>query len=285
MLFRFDAEGSVDMEVLYLPAADFRKMQLLQLDMVLELDRVCRKHDIKYVLTCGSLLGAVRHKGYIPWDDDADIGMLREEYEKFRKVAHELDPTICYFQDHENDPDYLWEYGKLRRIGTSYIRAGQEHLKGKTGVFIDIFPMDDIPKKVIGQVIQDFYCFFLRKVLWARVGKKTEKGFLKIWYVILSQIPVNWVYRRVNSMTARSKNINPNRVRILLFTSFGKLNYKHPLSERYGMPKKWFLDREEYTFEGHQLYGSRDYDGFLKYMYGDYMKLPPEEERKPAHRK
>ena len=256
-------------------------MQLLQTDMIVELDRVCRKHDIKYVLTCGSLLGAVRHKGYIPWDDDADIGMLREEYEKFRKVADELDPKICFFQDHENDPEYLWEYGKLRRVGTSFIRAGQEHIKGQTGVFIDIFPMDDIPKSTVGQMAQDFRCFFLRKILWARVGKRSAKGLERQIYRVLSHIPVDWVYRRVGRMTKKSNNTDERRVRVLLFTSFGKLNYKHPLRERYGMPKKWFLERAEYDFEGHRIYGSKDYDGFLTYMYRDYMTLPPEEKRQP----
>lgn len=108
-------------------------MQLLELDMLEELDRVCRKYDIKYCITYGTLLGAVRHKGFIPWDDDSDIAMLREEYEKFRKVAHEMDPSICYFQDHFNDPEYLWQYGKLRRTGTTFVRAGQEHMKGKMG--------------------------------------------------------------------------------------------------------------------------------------------------------
>lgn len=268
-------------EIKVLPKEDFRKMQLLQLDMIVELDRVCRENGINYVLTCGSLLGAVRHQGYIPWDDDADIGMLREDYEKFKIVANELDSRICFFQDHDNDPEYLWGYGKLRRVGTSFIRAGQEHLKGKTGVFIDIFPLDDIPLSIPGQMIQDFYCFCLRKILWSRVGKQSEKGLMKTWFSIISCIPVDWVYKRVKHMISRSNNATPNRVRVLLFPSFGKLNYKHSVSIRYGMPKEWFLERAEYEFEGHTLYGSKDYDGFLKYMYDDYMTLPPEDKRDP----
>ena len=182
---------------------EFRTMQLLELDMLEELDRVCRKYDIKYCITYGTLLGAVRHKGFIPWDDDSDIAMLREEYEKFRKVAHEMDPSICYFQDHFNDPEYLWQYGKLRRTGTTFVRAGQEHMKGKTGVFVDIFVMDDCPKSLLGMIFHSFWCFFLRKILYARVGKANAKGLLKLCYQLLNLISVNWVYKQVGKMSKK----------------------------------------------------------------------------------
>lgn len=262
---------------------EFRTMQLLELDMLEELDRVCRKHDIKYCITYGTLLGAVRHKGYIPWDDDADIAMLREDYEKFCKVADEMDPSVCYFQDHFNDPGYLWQYGKLRRTGTTFVRAGQEHMNRKTGVFVDVFVLDDCPESVFGMELQDFWCFFLRKVLYARVGKVNEKGLLRLWYRVLSLISVDWVYKQVGKMSKKSSNSSPNRVRTLLFPTFGKLYMKntYPAKERFGVPKSWFLDRTEYEFEGHKFYGTRDYDAFLTYVYNDYMTLPPEDKRQP----
>lgn len=175
------------MQVRQLTDEELRKMQLLQVDMIAELDRVCRKHDIKYVLYGGTMLGAVRHKGYIPWDDDADLAMLREDYEKFKKVAHELNPDICFFQDSDTDKYYRWGYAKLRRTGTEFIRSGQEHLKCKTGVFIDIFPLDDIPKFLPFQMLQDFYCYCLRKIAWSEVGKVQKKGFKKVWFKLLSK--------------------------------------------------------------------------------------------------
>lgn len=270
-------------EIKVLTPEEFRKMQLLQLDMLVELDRVCRANNIKYTIFAGTLLGAVRHKGYIPWDDDADIAMLRKEYEKFKRVANQLNPEICFFQDNETDPEYRWGYGKLRRTGTKYVRVGQEHIKCKTGVFIDIFPMDDIPQNTVGQVINDVYCCALRKILWSEVGKYSDSVgiFKKTLFKFLSKIPPEAVYKRHKRMTNKSRNNSNNKVRTLFFPAFGTLYMKHPIRKRYGMPKKWFKDVAEYEFEGKKFYGPKDYDGFLKYMYGDYMTLPPVEQRYP----
>lgn len=257
----------------------FRKLQLIELDMLVEFDRVCRKNNINYVLFGGSLLGAVRHKGYIPWDDDADIAMLREDYDRFKEHMNELDPSICYFQDHETDPEYRWGYGKLRRTGTTYVRVGQEHLKCKTGIFVDVFPMDDVPISVFGQILQDWHCFCLRKILWSEVARGNKSGFWKIWFSLLSKIPVNIPFSRYDRYAKKSKNNTPNRVRCLSFPATGTLYKKNPLSQRYSMPKSWFTERAEYEFEGKYLYSSRDYDEVLKYIYGDYMKLPDEKGR------
>ena len=252
----------------------FRRMQLVELDMLVEFDRVCRKNNINYVLFGGSLLGAVRHEGYIPWDDDANIGMLREDYRRFKEHMEELNPAICYFQDHDTDPAYRWGYGKLRRTGTKYVRVGQEHLKCKTGIFVDVFPMDDVPLSVPGQILQDRYCYCLRKILWSEVARVQSSGFWKLWFTLLSKIPVSVAFSGYERYSRKSKNTTPNRVRCLSFPATGTLYKKNPLSERYGMPKSWFTDRAEYEFEGKKFYSSRDYDTVLKYIYGDYWKLP-----------
>lgn len=258
---------------------EFRRMQQLELGMLIDFDRVCRKHNIKYTILAGTLLGAVRHKGFIPWDDDADIGMLREEYEKFKKVKDELTPEICYYQDHTTDPSYRWGYGKLRRSGTEYVRVGQEHLKCKTGIFVDVFPLDDCPQSVIGQIFQDFYCFCCRKILWSEVGRVSCKGFYKYWYTLLSKMPTSIPFTLLGLYTNKSRNNNNKLVRTLCYTSIGKLYFKHPLKQRYGLPKRWFIDCTEYDFEGIRLMGSRNYDEVLSFWFGDYMTLPPENQR------
>lgn len=261
---------------------EFRQMQLMELEMLIEFDRVCRKNNIRYTIFGGTLLGAIRHKGYIPWDDDADIAMLREDYEKFVKISDQLNPKICYFQDNKNDPFYRWGYSKLRKTNTSYVRVGQEHIKCKTGFFVDIFPMDDIPKSIIGQIINDIYVCILRKILYSEVGKYSSKSFLKKkWYSLLSKIPTKYVYKRYDKLANKSKNSSSNLVRCLSFPATGKLYTKNTLKTRYGMPKKWFTELSEYEFEGKKLYGTKDYDDILTYIYKDYMTLPPVDKRDP----
>ncbi|MBR2523985.1 MAG: LicD family protein [Clostridiales bacterium] len=260
---------------------EFRRLQFTELSLIKEFDRVCRANGIRYTIFCGTLLGAVRHKGYIPWDDDADIGMLREDYEKFKKVAGQMDQSVCFFQDHETDPEYLWGYGKLRKPGTTHIRTGQEHIKCQDGIYVDVFPLDDIPMNVPGQLWQNFICFVNRKILWANVGKVSDKGIKKLWWKFLSLTSKDTVYKRMKRYESRSNNDSPNMVRCLLFPSFGTLYVKNPINKRYGMEKSWFLNVRDYEFEGCSFLGMEDADAFLKHMYNDYMTLPPPEKRVP----
>ncbi len=258
---------------------EFRRLQLVETELLVEFDRVCRVHNIDYVISSGTLLGAVRHKGFIPWDDDADIMMLRDDYERFKTVTNDLNKEICFFQDHTTDPEYRWGYGKLRRTGTEYIRIGQEHMKNKTGINIDVFPYDDVPQTIIGQVIQDAYCYCCRKILWSEVGRKNSCGLMKLWWILLSKIPISTVYKWLDLYVKKSDKNKPNKVRILCFTAIGKLYYKHPLKDRYGIPKEWFTEREDFDFEGYRLKGTKDYDECLRFWYNDYMKIPPENQR------
>ena len=96
-----------------MPQQDLRKLQMIELEMLLEIDRICRKHNIEYFLSSGSLLGAVRHGGFIPWDDDLDIYMMRKEYERFLDICRtELNAEKFFMQTYETDPEYRWFYGR-----------------------------------------------------------------------------------------------------------------------------------------------------------------------------
>ena len=262
-----------------IPQEDMRKMQLLQVDLLKELDRVCAANGIHYTICNGTLLGAVRHKGFIPWDDDADTMMLREDYEKFKRCADQLNPDICYFQDHSTESGYRWGYGKLRRTGTTYVRAGQEHLKGKTGVFIDIFPMDDIKEDPVAAAVQRVLAYCSRKITYSEVAKKQYKGLKGLWFWFLSLIPLSIVFAVMNVYAKKSADHTTNRV-TTLFMPISRHKDPYTGEMMLGRPKKWLLETRGYEFEGLELQGPVDYDECLRWQYGsDYMTPPPENER------
>lgn len=256
--------------MIHLTNDQLKRLQTIQMDMLLEVKRICGKHNIQYSLIGGTLLGAIRHKGYIPWDDDADIGMLREDYERFRIVCEtELDKEKYYFQDDRNIEGYRWGYGKLRRKDTLFLRENQEHLEFGQEVFIDIFPLDYAPDNMILRRFHMLFCFCIRKALWAPVGMKVEKNkFKKFIYTSLSSITKNQIYRcYYKYLNSRKQS---NTVRINLF----------PTNKPYGFPIEYFKELTEVSFEGESFMGSKYFDEYLTIKYGDYMKLPPIEKRK-----
>lgn len=250
-----------------------RQVQLIQLEMLVEVDRICNKCGIKYNIIAGTLLGAVRHGGYIPWDDDADVALLRPEYEKFRKACKtELDKSRFYFQDHRNTKGYRWGYGKLRRKDTLFLREHQEHMPYKQGVFIDIFPLDGVPDNYFLRSLKNFECLCVRKLLWARVGKIEERNFWKRQlYKLLDKIPEQHIFRYYHGMVHRAGNNQTRMVRILMFPT--------PNNE-YGYYRNWYEHSIEIEFEGRILQGIQDYDSYLTFKFGNYMELPPIEARK-----
>lgn len=250
-----------------------RMLQMIELEMLLEVDRICRKYQIQYNIIGGTLLGAVRHGGFIPWDDDADITMMRREYRRFRKACRkELDPNKYYFQDAQTTEGYRWSYGKLRRKDTLFLREHQEHMPYEQGVFIDIFPVDNVPDAYILRAIYDFRCFCIRKILWSEVGKYADHNlFKRKWYSLLSNIPRKAVICHYQRMADRQNAKQSRYVRIALM----------PLPNKgFGYRKEWFLKSKDYQFEGYTLKGIRDCHAFLTYEFGKYMHLPPKEKRK-----
>lgn len=250
-----------------------RQLQMIQLEMLVEVDRICKKCGIHYNIIAGTLLGAVRHGGYIPWDDDADVALLRSEYEKFREACKtELDKSRFYFQDHRNTRGYRWGYGKLRRKGTLFLREHQEHMPYKQGVFIDIFPLDGVPDNYYLRSIKNAECFCIRKILWSKVGKVAEKKFWKRQvYRLLDKIPEKCVFEYYHCMIRDANAKQTRMVRILTFPT---------PNDEYGYYRNWYENSEDVTFEGICLRGIKDYDSYLNFKFGDYKKLPPVSERK-----
>ena len=256
----------------HLSPYELRAVQLTELELLCEVNRICRKHAIAYRIVAGTLLGAVRNGGFIPWDDDADVAFLRGEYEKFRLVCQsELDTSRFYFQDHRNTPGYRWGYGKLRRKGTEFVRLNQEHMPYEQGIFIDIFPYDGMPDNYLLRSLHCFQCFLYRKAFWSEVGWRTAKGFELIAYQLLRKIPDDLLYSSFDRFIKKSNRRRSKWIRILTFPT--------PTKD-YGYKRKWALSVRNYTFEGVSLYGVAKYDEYLTFKFGDYMALPPEGQRK-----
>lgn len=256
----------------HMTSSELRRLQLVQVDLLKEFDRICRLHGIKYIIGSGTLLGAVRYKGFIPWDDDIDVEMLREDYEKFSKIAKQKLNEKVFFQDHKTDKAYPWLFGKLRKNGTSAVRLGQEHLKMHGGIFIDIFPRDPMPNSENGKKAYEFVARICRKILYARIMRvNAENSIARFGWTLVSVIP-KFIPFGIECMLRNS--IDPNvskRVR-----SYGY----HGHYETEGYDKRWFTKLTEIEFEGGTYYAPADFDGYLTFVYGaDYMTPPPESER------
>ncbi|MDR0305578.1 MAG: LicD family protein [Chitinispirillales bacterium] len=250
-----------------------RCVQLTQLELLCEVRRICEKNNIKYNIIAGTLLGAVRHKGYIPWDDDADIAMLRPEYERFRQVCKtELNLEKYYFQDHTVTFGYRWGYGKLRMAGTEFLRNGQEHMPYEQGIFIDIFPLDNVPDGKISRRLHNFHCFLIRKVLWSEAGKVTDRNrFLRFIYGLLAIIQLKAVLRHYESFMRKHNAVQSQWVRILTFPTPNKAH---------GYLRRWYENRADYEFESEWFKGIADHDEYLTFKFGNWRELPSIEKRK-----
>lgn len=252
---------------------ELKKIQDVQKDLIQEVQRICEKCGIRFNIVGGTMLGAIRHKDYIPWDDDADIGFLRTEYEKFRKVCEtELNHKKYYIQDLRDTPGYRWGYGKLRRKNTEFVRLNQEFMPFDKGISIVLMPFDNVPDHWLSKRIHFLRCFLYRKILWSEVGSRSEKNIIKrIGYKIMKLLPMEIVLKSYQRFIDTAGRKETRLVRILTFPTPKGV---------YGYNRQWYTQLAMYPFGSLSLPGAEDYDGYLRVKYGNYMELPPPEKRK-----
>ena len=257
----------------YISEEELRQIQVIQQDLIREVVRICKKCNIHFNMVGGTMLGAIRHKGYIPWDDDADIGFLRTEYEKFRKACKtELNHEKYYIQDLRDTEGYRWGYGKFRRKDTEFIRLNQEFMPYEQGISIDLMPFDNVPDGWLSKRIHFSRCFLYRKLFWSEVGSRTEENpWKRIAYKIMRRIPMKRIIRSYQRFIDSGQRKKTRLVRILTFPTPKGI---------YGYERDWYTRLSKYRFGDMSLPGARDYDGYLRIKYGNYMELPPEEKRK-----
>lgn len=255
---------------------NLKEAQKLMTEVLKEVHKICEKHNIKYFLDAGTLLGAVRHKGFIPWDDDLDIGMLREDYRKFLDVAKSELPKHLFLQTFDNDKHYdIYQVPcKIRYNNTLFIqKVIAENPNMHNGIYIDILPYDNLPKSKFVYKVQRTISNNILKS-FVRMREMPEKLTLKnkithAFYKIVVNTLENEGREKLFNKLIKWNDVNSDYMAYGVDTPWDQYIYK----------KEDFFEVTKLEFEGEYFYAPKNPDAILTQLYGDYMTLPKEEER------
>jgi len=250
------------------------KLHEVQIEILDEIDRICKENNITYFLVGGTMLGAVRHNGFIPWDDDVDIGMLRADYDRFKELCLNSDVLNKKYFLHclDTDKNYWLPFMKVRKNNTTFGEKFIKNLDTHKGIFVDIFPYDNVKyEKNFFQKIRSFLILNIENaVLCKHKLKKANNCRRKIAVKSLMMLSLNQLYKFQNYLF--NIKINKNTKYIVCFIAGG-----NPADET--LERKRVFPVKEMEFEGKMYPCIKDYDYYLKRVYGDYMKLPPKNKR------
>ena len=256
--------------------AHLKELQMQVMDFV---DGFCRSNHIKYFITAGTLIGALRHKGYIPWDDDIDIVMLRDDYEKFISMFRDYSRRYKVYSI-ETDDNCHYAYAKVYDDETIFIEGHEREGDKLIGVNVDVFPLD------YGTDDYNEAVRLKKRIKWIddivtvkRIAPK-DRGLIKnfslhVLKAICSIIPFSWCIKRIDRMARRFEaDINSRYVVNAVIYAKG---------ERERLERKWFNESIEVSFEGRRYLAPVGADQYMRRLFGDYMKLPPEDKRISHH--
>lgn len=251
-----------------------KKLHDVELEILKEIDRICKKYDIPYFLCGGTLIGVMRHKGFIPWDDDIDIGMLRKDYEKFQECFLKEKQEKYYLHTHNTDDKYWLPFMKVRKNNTTINEKFIESLDVHKGIFVDIFPFDIVPDEGFTKSLK-LRSFFIKLIVEAIFCKrgvyKPKDSRRPLFTFIMTLLPAKTLIK----------------IQHKLMTKYNECDYNHCICYvgSYNTSKEYIKISDIYplkegTFEKHKFSIPGNYDVYLTNLYGDYMKLPPKDKRK-----
>lgn len=269
------------MEEFTLKSIDDKELKNIELRLLVEVDRICKMNSIRYSLCYGTLLGAVRHGGFIPWDDDIDICMPRPDYNRFVKYCENNKVNFSLLAFETQNP-YLDIISKVYNQNTVIEEENTNRFQSKTGVYIDIFPIESLGNTYEEAKRNFGKSTISRELLNASLWKKYFLSKTHAWYYE----PARFV------LYLLSRFISPKRTIAKILECYSGMEYDN--TEYVGVigsayRTKDIIERhiiEEYTevdFEGLRFMAFKEYDAYLKHIYSDYMKLPPEEKRVSHH--
>ncbi len=258
-----------------------KEVQKLTINLLKEFIKICNENNLVYYVTGGALIGVLRHGGFIPWDDDIDVGMPREDYMKFVKIMHDKCPSLEYgICDRFTDSN--WHFAMSQFIDLkSEIEIDLAAEKRKAHIWIDVFPLDGLPNNIIKRYFRVKHIMLLRYLIQiANIEKQVDSHKQRPWYekMVLSLCKILRVGRIINT----NKKLNKLE-KVLMKSDFKESKYAGNMLGRYrkkeivyreyfGTPKKGMFDGVEVNIpeKSHELQTA---------LYGDYMKLPPEDQR------
>lgn len=246
-----------------------------------EFIKICDKYGLKYYMIGGTMLGAIRHQGFIPWDDDIDLGMPREDYEKFLSVAQKELPANYSIVNYKTDKNYQYYITRILDKETKVIEERIGNDNKYTHASIDIFPIDGTPNNKLLRKIYFFRVIFHRAMMSLcyrdSIDRKRKRGILEnIALLFLEKFPITLFTTPYKQKEIIDKLLRKN--------NFENSEYIGNIMGAYRtkeiVPKSFYGEGKMYKFEDIELRGLDKYDEYLKWTYGDYMKLPPEDQRK-----
>ncbi len=251
---------------------DIRDLQLKLMGNMRAIDQVCREHHLRYYLWAGTMLGAVRHKGFIPWDDDMDICMPRPDYEQLMAHWREWLPAPYEVISHETDPTYPYPFAKIEDASTTLLE--RPDFKFLEGIYIDVFPIDGVPTSECRRRLH-----FRRYKLWRHLLFLRGRDPFKHGYGPRSWFP--WLLHKTFSLAWMQNKVRSYMLKYDYDESQYVCDYDDNL--RGCMEKRILGTPQWYVFEDQQFLGVEHFDEYLSNKYGDYMQLPPKEKQVQHH--